>query len=346
MRTKSAKGTHTMTTLNDTSSYSPGIQRGIFAGGLLADTALSGVQGHSLAQQLAAVINTPNVTVYDKAIDSVYLSTRVGGSQLHHLLDGQHDIFGAFKAAANALPDDSLWQEVMGTAQHLGKDLFSVSGLPVVSVEPSTYAKVSTWLHDNLHISKRWLGDLLQINGMELFAGMLSVAAVMVGYHQADIHQLAELCSASGLAGVLTANPIGLCSAALALVLAWKCSREDKAQLGRGLLVGLGTAGAVSLAGTGLAALGLGAGLVPAVAGICLNVVIGLYVRRLLSKHLYAAPSASDGTPLESTTLQWVVPELDEFDILVRRMFFKTPYPVPPEVSSLISSRLNESTCM
>ena len=316
------------------------LTQGLFSGGMLADTALSGVQGHSLAQQLAAVINTPNVTVYDKAIDSVYLNTRVGGSQLHHLLDGQHDIFGAFKAAANALPDDSLWQEVMGTAEHLGKDLFSVSGLPVVSLEPATYTKVSTWLHDNLHISKRWLGDFLQINGLELFAGMLSVAAIVVGYQQADIHQLAELCSASGLAGVLAANPIGLCSAALALVLAWKCSRENKAQLGRGLMVGLGTAGAVSLAGTGLAALGLGAGLVPAVAGICLSVATGLYVRRFLSSHLYAHSDDSESVLHENNTLQWVVPELDA---LIKRRFDESPYPVSPEVSLLISSRLNES---
>lgn len=335
-----------MATMQDTPSHPSGIQRGIFAGGLLADMALGGVQGHSLAQQLAAVINTPNVTVYDKAIDSVYLSTRVGGSQLHHLLDGQHDIFGAFKAAANALPDDTLWQEVMGTAQHLGKDLFSVSGLPVVSVEPSTYAKVSTWLHDNMHISRRWLGDFLQINGLELFAGMLSVAAIVVGYQKADIHQLAELCSASGLAGVLSANPIGLCAAALALVLAWKSARSKQAELGRGLLVGLGTAGAVSLVGTGLAALGLGVGLAPAVAGVCLSVVTGLYVRRFLSTRLYAPPGATESATREPMLLQWMVPELDEVDVLVRRMFFKTPYPVSPEVSTLIAARLHGSTNM
>lgn len=105
-----------------------GIRETVFTGGMLGDAALGSGSGHALAQQLAATINTPNSTVYDKAIDSVYLSTHTGGSQLHHLVDGQHDIFGAFEAAARALPGDSLWQEVMGAAQHLGKDLFSVSG--------------------------------------------------------------------------------------------------------------------------------------------------------------------------------------------------------------------------
>ena len=317
-------------------------RQGVFAGGLLADTAWGGVQGHTRAQTLAAVINTPNVTVYDKAIDSVYLSTHVGGSRLHHLLDGQHDIFGAFEAASKALPDDSLWQEVLGTAQHLGKDLFSVSGLPVVSVNPDTYAKMSNWAHDHLHISKRWLGDLLQINGMELFSGMLAAAAVVVGYHQADIHQLSELCATSGLAGVLSANPIGLCAAAVSLALAWKCSTAPSAEIGKGLLVGAGTAGSVSLVGTGLAALGLGAGLLPAVAGICLSVVTGLYVRRFLSEQLYAPAADKRESERQPFVPQWVVPELDEFDMLARRIFFKLPYSVSPEVASTISLRLRK----
>ena len=71
-------------------------QQTLLTGGMLGDAALGGAAGHGVAQQLAEWINTANTTAYDKAIDSVYLSTHVGGSQLHHLLDGQHDIFGAF----------------------------------------------------------------------------------------------------------------------------------------------------------------------------------------------------------------------------------------------------------
>ena len=215
----------------------------LFTGGLLADPVLGSGSGHSLAQQLAGFINTPNTTVYDNAIDSVYLSTHTGGSQLHHLVDGQHDIFGAFEAAAKALPNDSTWQEVMGTAQHLGKDLFSVSGLPVVSLEPGQYQSAATWLNEYLNVPKTWLGDLLQINGLELFSGVLSVVAVVIGCKQGDVRQLSELAAASGLAGMLTANPIGLCAAAIALVLAWK-QRGTSGEMGKGLAVGAGTAGA------------------------------------------------------------------------------------------------------
>lgn len=312
----------------------------LFTGGLLADAALGSGSGHSLAQQLAEYINTPNTTVYDKAIDSLYLSTHTGGSQLHHLVDGQHDIFGAFEAAAKALPDDSLWQEVMGTAQHLGKDLFSVSGLPVVSLRPDQFSGMSSWLSENLHISKRWLGDLLQINGLELFSGVLSVVAVVIGCKQADMQQLAELSAASGLAGILTANPIGMCAAAVALAMAWKHCRSPK-ELGRSLLVGGGSAGAAMAAGTAFAALGLGSGLLPALGGVLLSVVVGFYTRRFLVKRLYGtepatAPSTAPSPPL----LQWEVPELTPVQVDVWRAMLTYPYPMSSEVQQMLRNAL------
>ena len=307
----------------------------LFNGGLLADPVLGSGSGHSLAQQLAGFINTPNTTVYDKAIDSVYLSTHTGGSQLHHLVDGQHDIFGAFDAAAKALPNDSTWQEVMGTAQHLGKDLFSVSGLPVVSLEPSQYQTATLWLNEHLHIPKSWLGDLLQINGLELFSGVLSLAAVVIGCKQGDVKQLSELAAASGLAGMLTANPIGLCAAAIALVLAWK-QRGTSGELGKGLVVGAGTAGAALLAGSGAAAL-LGAGFLPALGGILLSVVIGFYVRKFLVNKLYQPNRQCHHEPL---ALEWQVPELTPAQVDVWRAMLAYPTPMSPEVRRMLRDAL------
>lgn len=258
----------------------------LFKTGLLADPVLGSASGHGLAQRLAELINTPNTTVYDKAIDSVYLSLHTGGAKLHHLVDGQHDIFGAFEAAYKALPDDSLWQELMGTAQHLGKDLFSVSGLPVVSLEPGQFHSMSTWLNEHLHIPKDWLGDMLQINSLELFGGVLSTAAVVVGCKQRDVKKLAELAASSGLAGALAANPISMCAAAIALTMAWKQQQEGRAGLKRGLLVGAGTSGAAMATGTAVAALGSGA--LCTVGGVALSLVVGIYTHRFLSRKIYS----------------------------------------------------------
>jgi hypothetical protein len=45
-----------------------------------------------------------NSNVYDTAIDAVYNRSHVGGSGLHHIVDGNHSIWGALKAALCAVP--------------------------------------------------------------------------------------------------------------------------------------------------------------------------------------------------------------------------------------------------
>lgn len=54
-------------------------------------------------------------TIYDKAMDSVYNATGIGGS-LHRQFDGGHTIIGAFRAARDAAPNDSILQELVGTS--------------------------------------------------------------------------------------------------------------------------------------------------------------------------------------------------------------------------------------
>ncbi len=311
--------------------------RTLFTGGMLGDATLGGAEGHSIAQQLAEWINTANTTVYDKAIDSVYLSTHVGGAQLHHLVDGQHDIFGAFDAASKALPDDTLWQEVLGTAQHLGKDLFSVSGLPVVSLDPASYANASQWLQEHLLIPKQWLGDLLQINGLELFTGVLTTAAVVVGCQQADTQQLAELASASGLAGILSANPIGMIAAVIALVMARKSCQEGDTALRDGLVIGAGTAGTTALVGAGLTALLPSGALLPALGGVVLSVTLGMYARKFLTHAL----AGKEGTRPQRTENHWHLPSSEELDTLAQRIVDRIPCPIPRDISDAINYRLN-----
>lgn len=320
--------------MQDEKDYDSPWKQALFSGGMLTDAALDTGAGHSMAATLAQWLNGPNTTVYDKAIDSVYLQTHVGGSTLHHLIDGQHDIAGAFRAAAEALPGDSLWQEVAGTAHHLGKDLFSCSGLPLFSLDPQTYHASSSWLHDTLHIPKAWLGDLLQVNGLELFAGLLSAAAVVLGYRQADMGRLAELAGGAGLAAALSANPVAMASAAVALVLAWK-GRGSTAQIGRGMLVGAGSAVAVHAAGACLGLAGLGSGLLPALACVAVSLTVGLYARNKLQAALCpgAAPTHAAAPAL------WQMPDV-RAAIDARRAMFSFPLDVSREVSDTINRRL------
>ena len=322
-----------MTIRNDT------WKSGLFAGGMLTDAAVDTTAGHQIVSNLAHWLNGPNTTVYDKAIDSVYLQTHVGGSTLHHLIDGQHDIVGAFRAASNALPDDSLWQEVVGTAHHLGKDLFSVSGLPLFSLEPQTYHQASGWLQDTFHLPKAWLGDFLQVNGLELFAGLLSASAVVLGYQQRDIGRLAELGGASGLAAALSANPIAMAAATVALILAWK-GRANSEQIVRGALIGAGSATAVHAVGAGLGLLGAGSGLLPALGCVAVSVAVGLYARNLLATHLNKRADVPAPSKIK-TAMLWRLPDIVHESLSAQMTTLDLPFNTHPDVVVAINKKLH-----
>jgi hypothetical protein len=247
----------------------------------------SSASGSSLEDWLAETINTPNTNAYDKIIDSVYLSEGTGGSRLHHLVDGQHDLLGAFQAARSAYPDDSFAVELLGTAQHLAKDLFSKMGLPVFSLDPQSYANSSEWISDKLGISRTWQADFLQINGLELFGGCLAAVGVVLGIRSADLKVLAEIAGGCGLAAVLAANPISMIAACVAMGYAiLQCrSKGDARNLAEHGAVGLASASTVSITGSALSGLAA-AGALPAIGSICLSIVAGMVVRQWLRKTL------------------------------------------------------------
>ena len=240
--------------------------------------------GAALDCFLAKGINTANTTVYDRAIDSVYLSGHTGGSHLHHLLDGQHDLAGAFAAARTALPHDSLAHEIVGTTHHLVKDLFSVMGLPVASLHPDTYHNAADWIQHHLGISKLWQADLLQINGMELLGGSLGGAALVMGMIRQDSGALLEIAGSSGLAGILAANPIAMVAAAVALWLAWRGRRSEEMPVPAWHKLGTGAAGAGATAAVGGLLGGVAVtGALPLAASLVLSLLAGMMVRRWLS---------------------------------------------------------------
>lgn len=224
-------------------------KKNILASAIAAQAWNATTSSKSVEQWLASVINTANTTAYDKAIDSVYLNTHLGGAKLHHLIDGQHDIIGAFKAASDALPDDSLLSEIFGTAGHLLKDLFSVSGIPIISINPDTYRQNSTWISEHLGVSKSWQGDLLQINALELFGGTLSIVSSIFALKKDDKKLLSEICASSFISGIACANPIALIASIVALAYSIK-KKSNKADLLEGFCKGLGGTGTVFAIGT------------------------------------------------------------------------------------------------
>ena len=224
-------------------------KKNILASAIAAQAWNATTSSKCVEQWLASAINTANTTPYDKAIDSVYLDSHIGGAQLHHLLDGQHDIIGAFRAASDKLPDDSLFSEIFGTASHLLKDLFSVSGLPIVSIDPDTYRQGSEWVSEHLGISKSWQGDLLQINALELLGGSLCMASSIFALKQGDKKLLSEIGASSLITGIGSANPIALVASVVAIAYSIKSKSKDNDLL-EGICKGIGGTGTVLVMGT------------------------------------------------------------------------------------------------
>ena len=86
-----------------------------------------------------------SATIYDKALDKEYLETHIGGGD-HRLFDGGHDIFSAWDKVRDALPDDSLQQEIVGYVSALWKDVTTIKGLPFTTVSNENFASWGSML--------------------------------------------------------------------------------------------------------------------------------------------------------------------------------------------------------
>ena len=277
-----------------------------FESALLINAITASETGSTLDTLLAKAINTANTNVYDKAIDSVYLSTGIGGSRLHHLLDGHHDLLGAFRAAQSVASSDSSGSALLGAAHHLAKDLFSKMGLPVFSLRPETYHSSADWIQQNLGISKLWQADLLQINGMELLGGGISAAGVVLGMRRKDAGVLAGIAGSAGLAGLIAANPIAMLAAATALVLAWQIKHPDTSFKAITAHAGTGLAGAGATMATGTVLGGFAAaGALPLTISLALSLAAGVLVKSLIKRIQGTSSPAAESNSSDSSTLLW-----------------------------------------
>ena len=256
-------------------------KKNILASAIAAQAWSATTSAKSVEQWLASAINTANTTPYDKAIDSVYLNSHIGGAQLHHLLDGQHDVIGAFQAASDALPDDSVFSEIFGTATHLLKDLFSVSGLPIVSLDSNTYKQGSTWVSEHLGISKSWQGDLLQINALELLVGSLSIASSIFALKKGDKELLSEIGASSLISGIGSANPIALVASVVAIAYTIK-SKSNNSDFLRGFCKGAGGTGSVLAMGTICAP--FVSGVISSILLLVISIILASLVRNFIAR--------------------------------------------------------------
>ena len=228
---------------------------------------IAGEQGHNLAQWLAKTFNH-NFDAYDAAIDSVYNQTHIGGSAYHHLLDGQHSIWGAFKAVQGVKTDDSWATELGQAAEHLVRDTASIGGInPFFSLSPEQFDKLGS-IVSSVGISKEYFADALTINGPELLGGSVALISSIIMGKKAQPERLSYFSGGCLMSALASTNPMLLPIAAGSMAYAIYRAENKKqvlVQAGKGSLVS-GAALLVSSLVGGPAWLGCVAGFMAAVA--------------------------------------------------------------------------------
>lgn len=208
-------------------------------------------------------------TIYDRAMDANFISTGIGGGD-HRLYDGGHSIVGAFQAARNASPDDSIFEEAAGLLQALARDATTPRGLPLMTWDQDMF----NGLADNLGsvgIPRAWLKDMVSYDGVELIGVSLGVLAIALNWNSDDIEQFSQIVGSMGLAAVAGANPLLLIVTVVALGRAFHTARKtgDYKEFTDGLARGGICTGAVLL----VTSLMGGPAVVVLLTGICVGIV-------------------------------------------------------------------------
>ena len=191
------------------------------ASGALATT--QGLLASALSADLNALLQdmvSGSATLYDKAMDAVYLDTRIGGGN-HRLFDGGHTVAGAVEAVRHTSPDDTVLQEAMAFLDSMFKDMTTAKGLPLANWDPATYEQVASYLQSNFGISRDWFYDINSYDAAELLGGVVGVVATAMSWNRADTEAFGKLVGGMGLSAALSANPLLLTVTVVALAKAF-----------------------------------------------------------------------------------------------------------------------------
>lgn len=246
-------------------------------------------------------------TVYDKAMDAEYIRTHIGGG-FHRLFDGGHDLVGAWKAARDALPNDTRFDEIHGYLLGLWKDVVTPRGLPVVTWDIETFKAFSETLQQALGVTPGWVTDMASYTATELGGSIAAVAALLLNLRRTDAARYAELCASLSISGGAGANPMLL---AIAIVAALK-GAHDAHKTGEWGKWGVGVGKGAATAGAGIGVVaavgGLSGGLLAIPAAIATKLALDK-IEKLARKRFSRVSVAAFETEMKRTLLALPAPE-------------------------------------
>lgn len=147
-----------------------------------------------------------NKTKYDSIIDEYYNQTHIGGSSLHHNLDGSHTWDGAVNALQEAFPEESAVGSAYHAFVHLLRDVTTPSGInPFLS--PSEFDQQKEILVESFHIPKSVANDLLNINATELCATAVATVGILLNFDEREMNRYGQYVSRLSLSSYIAGNP-------------------------------------------------------------------------------------------------------------------------------------------
>jgi hypothetical protein len=179
-------------------------------------TLLAFLSDPSLLKSLKKITDAP-ATVYDKAMDSEYLSKISGGGNNHRLFDNGHSLFDAWDAVKGAKTDDSLLQEITGYASAIWKDVTTPKGLPFTTLDKANYEQWAKSINDlNIPgVDKEYLYDLTSFDALEILGTSIGVVGAALALKKEDSKKLSEILGSMGIVSIMSANPLmGICTVA------------------------------------------------------------------------------------------------------------------------------------
>ena len=199
----------------------------VSAAGLMSVTqgVLASTISADLDSMLVGLAKGPS-TIYDKAMDTGYLATNIGGGN-HRLFDGGHTIAGAFKAVRGASTEDSITQEGLGFVQGMFRDLTTSKGLPLANWDKATYDQVASFMESQFYVPRDWFYDLNSYTSAELVGGSIGILAVVFQWNRADTESFSRMVGSMGVAAVISANPLLLVIMVVAFARAFQKARTD-----------------------------------------------------------------------------------------------------------------------
>jgi hypothetical protein len=147
-------------------------------------------------------------TAYDKSMDAVFNASHEGGN-LHRIFDGLHDIPGSWAAAQQALPDDSLFEEISGWVTALMKDASTQRGVPLTTLDPQSYSEWVERLTVIPGVDRDWLADGVSWDTLELLGAGMGTVACLLALNADEEKELGEMLGAMGITALWYANPLG-----------------------------------------------------------------------------------------------------------------------------------------